>query len=181
MKKSTIIGIIVTVLIIVGIGIVFAVSVFNKPNEEEQGKIQISTTTDMENLIQNIYQGLEENLPALNTQVVDLNDLEAVTYNTGLTQTTGVDAIVISEPLMSAQAYSLVLVKASDENNAKEIAKTMFDSIDTRKWICVEADKVYATNTGNTAFLVMASEEQAKPVYEKFKELAGNVGEELER
>ena len=54
----------------------------------------------------------------------------------------------------------------------------MKENIDTRKWICVSAEKVYSTSSGDIVCLVMSSEEMAKPVYEKFKELAGNVGEE---
>ena len=54
----------------------------------------------------------------------------------------------------------------------------MSEQIDTRKWICVSAEKLYATNSGDVVCLVMSNEEWAKPVYDGFKELAGQVGEE---
>jgi hypothetical protein len=80
--------------------------------------------------------------------------------------------------MMSSQAYSLVLVKVKDGVDANNIAKTMSEKIDTRKWICVSAEKLYATSSNDIVCLVMASEEWAKPVYEGFKALAGTVQEE---
>ena len=49
--------------------------------------------------------------------------------------------------MMSSQAYSLVLVKVKDGVDANNIAKTMSEKIDTRKWICVSAEKLYATSS----------------------------------
>ena len=58
----------------------------------------------------------------------------------------------------------------------------MLDNIDTRKWICVTAEKVYVTNHENIIFLVMASDEWAKPVYDEFKSAVdGKVGKELQK
>jgi len=58
----------------------------------------------------------------------------------------------------------------------------MLDNIDVRKWICVQAERVYVTNYNDVIFLVMASEEWAKPVYDEFKNLVGGkVGKELVR
>ena len=58
----------------------------------------------------------------------------------------------------------------------------MLNNINTRKWLCVEAEKVYVTNHSDLICLVMSSEEWAKPVYNAFKEIVQNkVGEELEK
>ena len=57
----------------------------------------------------------------------------------------------------------------------------MLDNINMNKWICVSAEKLYITNNGNVIFLVMSSEEIAKPVYENFKKYVNNeIGKELE-
>ena len=82
---------------------------------------------------------------------------------------------------MTSQAYSLVLAKVKAGINANEIAKQMSENVDQRKWICVSAEKVYATSSGDIVFLVMSSEEKAKPIYEKFKTLSGNIGQEYEK
>ena len=57
----------------------------------------------------------------------------------------------------------------------------MSEKIDTRKWICVSAEKLYATSSGDVVFLIMTNEEMATPIYEKFKTLAGNVNEVYEK
>ena len=82
---------------------------------------------------------------------------------------------------MSSQAYSLVLAKVKSGANASKIAETMKDNIDTRKWICVTAEKVYATSSGDVVFLVMTRTDLADAVYNSFKTLAGSVGTEFER
>ena len=91
------------------------------------------------------------------------------------------EEILASEPMMSSQAYSLVIVKVKEGVDANALAKKMNENINMRKWICVEAEKAYTTSSGDIVCLVMSSEEMAKPVYEKFKTLAGGIGEEFVR
>ena len=100
---------------------------------------------------------------------------------TGLKSTNNVETIVVSEPMMSSQAYSLVMVKTTSKKaDIESMKQEMIDNINTRKWICVEAEKVYVTNYKDVIFLVMASDEWATPVYNEFKNLVGGkVGEEL--
>ena len=91
-------------------------------------------------------------------------------------------AVVVSEPFISSQAYSAVMVKVSENANIKEMKQEMLDNIDTRKWICVSAEKVWITNYEDIIFLVMSSEEWGKPVYDEFKQaVGGKVGEELQK
>ena len=82
---------------------------------------------------------------------------------------------------MSSQAYSFVLVKVKEGTNVENIKQQMFDNIDIRKWICVEAEKVYATDSQNVVALIMSNEEWAKPVYDSLKTLLGETGKELEK
>ncbi len=179
MKNST------KILIAIGVIVIIALVgflIYNAMNKEEQkSNITITSAQDMENLVNTLYEGLEDKLPKLATNVVDVTDINAVTYSTGLTSNENLEYVVVSEPLMSSQAYSLVLVKVKDGVNANEIAKEMSEKVNTNKWICVSAEKVYATNSDNLVCLVMASEEWAKPVYEKFKSAAGTIGQEYEK
>lgn len=177
MKKSTKVLIAIVVIVIIALVGFLIYRAMNK----EKSNITINSAQDMENLVNTLYEGLENTLPSLATTVVDVSDINAVTYSTGLTSNENLEYVVTSEPLMSSQAYSLVLVKVKDGVNANEVAKEMSEKIDTNKWICVSAEKVYATNSGSLVCLVMASEEWAKPVYEKFKSVAGTIGHEYER
>ncbi len=174
MKKKIIIGLVITlVTIAIVLGIVFMMNKTQKTELEPIEKVE-----DLSKLINEIYKGKEENLPRLSTQIVDVNDADAIKSATGLENGNDFESVAISEPMISSQAYSLVLAKVKDNVNANNIAKEMSEKIDTRKWICVSAEKLYATNSGDIVCLVMSSEEWAKPVYDEFKKLAGKIGEE---
>lgn len=109
---------------------------------------------------------------------VDLTDADAVKAYTGLDSADGVAEAVFSETTMGSQAYSLVIVKLSDTAKTEEIKKAMFEGINTRKWICVEADQLRVVSSADLVMLVMADsqlgEGHADGLVEAFKT---NVGE----
>lgn len=175
--KGKIIFLIIIAILAVALitaGIVLAINA-NKP----KSNVQITSAEDMQNLVNTVYTGLEDNLPpTLNTQIVDVNNADVLKSFTGLTSNENIDAVVASEPMIGAQAYSFVLVKVKDGADADSIAKEMSENIDTRKWICVQAEKLYATSVDNLVVLVMSSDEWATPVYNKVKEVLGAHNEE---
>ena len=120
-------------------------------------------------------------MPKLQTQALDVTDANMVKTFTGLDSTENIENLVVSKPLMSSQAYSLVLVKVKDGANINEMAKAMNENIDVRKWICVSAEKVYTATSGNVICLVMTNADTAKAVYDSFKAIAGGIDKEYER
>lgn len=186
-KKTKIIICVIIIIVIIAIaGYIFInINKNNSQNTENTNnsktEIELNTTEDLQNLITKTYENVTEELPRLNTSVIDVNDSNALKYNTGLDSNEGIEAVVVSEPLMSSQAYSFVLVKVKEGTSVENIKQQMFDNIDTRKWICVEAEKVYATDSQNVVALIMSSEEWAKPVYDSLKTLLGETGKELEK
>ncbi len=171
-KKNIIIIAIILLIIVIALGTILT-------NQKPKTKLNpIEKQEDLSTLINEIYKGKEGTLPRLNTQFIDPTDTDSVKNSTGLENGNDLQYIAVSEPMMSSQAYSLVLAKVKDGVNANSIAKDMSEKIDTRKWICVSAEKLYATSSGDVVCLVMSSEEWAKPVYEGFKTLAGTVQEE---
>lgn len=117
-------------------------------------------TGSMEQIIEAINEahGAVE-LPLI-TMALDLTDMDGVTYNTGLTTVDGVSDIAVSEPMMG-QPYSLVLVRTDDGASAEAVAKAMLENIDTRKWVCMEADTKTAAYYGDVAMFFMVSSEFA--------------------
>lgn len=164
--------IVISVIILV-ILIVLALLIYN--NKKETGTI--SSVSDIKSMIKTIYKGVD--LPNLETNVIDVKNEDEVKAYTGLQSTKDVDFLVISAPLMTSQAYLLSVVKAKDGANIEEMKKEMLDNINMNMWICVSADKLYITNSGNIIFLVMSSEDWAKPVYDNFKKYVNKVGKEL--
>ena len=194
MKKSVIISII-AVLIIAGVVALFATGMFGK-KEKKTGNTTsntsietsiesnlgiIETSEDLSKLVEKLYEKEENLLPSLQTQEVDISDDEMVKFITGLDNGKDLEFVVVSEPMMSSQAYSLILAKVKDGVSANDISKSMHEKVDARKWICVTAEKVYATSSNDIVMVIMSSEDMAKPIYEKFKTLAGTVGQEYER
>lgn len=179
MKKQTI-AIIAVILILVVAIIGITVVMGNKNNNGEGSKIE--TVGQMKSMLETIYSNLDGQLPVLETAEMDVSDGDAVTVYTGLQSNENVESLVVSEPLMNAQAYSVAIVKVKDGADIESMKQEMLDNIDTRKWICVSAEKLYITNNENVIFLVMASDEWATPVYEEFKKFVdNNIGKELEK
>ncbi len=180
MKK---VGITISIIIIIALVIIAIVMILgNRGEGESQAGIQIETPQQMEDILNNINTKLANTLPQLETRPIDITDEFAFTSTTGLQSNNNVEAVVVSEPFINAQAYSAVMVKVSDNANIEEMKQEMINGIDMRKWICVSAQKVWVTNYKNIIFLVMADEEWGKPVYDEFKQaVGGSVGKELEK
>ena len=123
--------IVVVAIVLVILGVILGMNA-NKP----KSNIQISSTEDMQNLINTVYEGQTDTLPpTLNTQIVDVSNVDVLKSFTGLTSNENIDSVVVSEPMIGSQAYSFVLVKVKDGEDANAVAKQMSENIDTRKWI----------------------------------------------
>ena len=106
-------------------------------------------------LADSIYEKYTPEL-MLMTNAIDLSDASWASYYTGLTDPTGIEAAIASETAISAQAYSLVLVRVAEGTDAAEVADRMAAGINPGKWICAQADQVMVGAAGNIAMLVMA-------------------------
>ena len=180
MNKKVIIGI-VAVLIVIAI-IVSIVLIAGKNNTSKQTGIEVQTTAQMKEVFEKINKNCEEQLPGLEVQELDIKDEEMFTYQTGLKSNKNIETAVISQPFINAQAYLAMMVKVSKDADVEEVKKEMLDNIDMRKWVCVSAEKAWATNYGNIIFLVMSDEEWGKTTYDEFKKVIdGKVGKELEK
>ena len=180
-KKVILIGILVIVIVAI-IAIVMINGGNKKDKDVSKTSVKIQTTEEMKDVFASIYEKLGDEIPNIDTNEVDITDELSVTAITGLKSNENVESIILSEPFMSSQAYSAMLVKVSKDANIEDMKKEMLENIDTRKWICVSAEKVYVTNCENVIFLIMSSEDWAKPVYDEFKkEVDGNIGKELQR
>ena len=145
-------------------------------------KDSVETPKDINDIINTINKNNKNVLPELETMKVDINNIDEVTSYTGLKTNDGIESIVVSVPLITAQAYSVAIVKVKDSADVEKIKQEMLDNIDMRRWICVSAEQLYITNSGNVIFSVMADKDVAKAVYNDFKKYVNNnIGKELEK
>ena len=142
----------------------------------------LKTSKDINNIINTINKNNKNILPELETMKIDIKNIDEVTSYTGLKTNDGIESIIVSVPVMTAQAYSVAVVKVKDNADVEKIKQEMLDNIDMRRWICVSAEQLYITNSGNVIFSVMADKDIAKAVYNDFKKYVNNnVGKELEK
>ncbi len=182
MKKTTIAIISVLVIIAIIVGAVIAIQSSKKDNTDNNKEVKLQTADDMVNMLNTIYSKETVQLPQLETAVIDVTDEVQVATYTGLQSNENVEELVVSVPFINAQAYSVAVVKVKENADIEKMKQEMKDNIDMRRWICVSAEKLYITNYENVIFLVMSSEELAKPVYDEFKNFVGNkIGQELEK
>ena len=140
------------------------------------------TPKNINDIINTINKNNKNVLPELETMKVDIKNIDEVTSYTGLKTNDGIESIVVSEPLITSQAYSVAIVKVKDSADVEKIKQEMLDNIDMRRWICVYAEQLYITNSGNIIFSVMADKDVAKAVYNDFKKYVNNnIGKELEK
>lgn len=90
----------------------------------------------------------------VDTMELNLADNDAVKYNTGLSSGEKISQASVSEAMMS-QAYSLVVLRVKNAADAPQIAKDVYDNVNTRKWICVEADTKTVMYSGDVVVLFM--------------------------
>lgn len=156
------------------------VKVEDEKNNVSGEGLNIKDVTELTSFVDKVYEGLEL-FPSIASMELMLDDAETVTYETGLSSTDKIDAVVVSAPMISSQAYSMILVKVKDGVDADSVAKEMSENINPNKWICVSAEKIYATSSGNVAFLVMTNADMAEDVYNNFKKEAGKIGPEYSK
>ena len=111
-----------------------------------------TTTELMDQLYQNVT--VELGLMTENTEGA-LADAEMFAYLTALENNEGVVDAAVSMPMMGAQAYHVVMVRAESAEKAAELAQKLFDNSDMARWVCVQATEKQAVVCGDLAFFVM--------------------------
>lgn len=132
-------------------------------NSTPAGSDKTPLTDTLDVVIENIYANKAVEF-MVGTMPVDLTDLDALPYFTGLSSAEGVKEAAVSEAMVGSIAYSMVLVRLEEGADAQGIAQQMKDGIDTRKWICVEADDLKVAGYCDVIMLIMVSSEHAASV-----------------
>ena len=149
-----------------------------KPDESQSGTVTNLTLTGSE-IIEKIYEIKKPEFMAF-SNVLDLADSDSVSWNTGLTDTEHVKEITVSEAMIGSIPYSLIVVKTDDASNAGTVAQSMKDNIDTRKWVCVEADDLKVATYGDCVVLIMVGSNYsdtitAAEVIDAFRQVCGGT------
>ena len=118
------------------------------------------------------------------TMPIDLTDtsedgLWAVKYYTGLDNAESITEAAFFEPMMGSIAFSMVAVRLAEGADAKAVAEGMKNGIDTRKWICVEADDLMVAGYGDVVMLIMVASDSGLTAQSYVDALGQVVGGEV--
>lgn len=127
----------------------------------------------------NVYSQCEDILPMMmETVVLSGDDMDSITYNTGLTDTSGITDIIISEPAVSSIAFSVIYLR-TDGTNTAELQQSLGDSVNPSKWVCVTAEAVSSITLDNDILLVMADRDQVDTILDCAEKAADGVFENI--
>ena len=167
-KKIIISCVVIGLVLLAGVAIVLTNSNKTKTNEKLQN------VSDIKNMLKTIYNNLGDNIPSLDTDEISTDDTEMVKSLTGLETTDMIDSIVVSQPMMNAQALEVAVIKTRENANINNMMDEIKNNVNMNRWICVSADKLYIASSGDVIFMVMADSDWAKNIYDEFVKYMDN-------
>ncbi len=125
-------------------------------NKADDSNSSSDSTVSMtlEEIINGVYEKNPVDL-SLETASVDISDADMLKAFTGLDSADKIKEVAVSEPMISSQAYSFVLVRVKNAADAEEVAGAVLSGINPRKWVCVEADDIRVMVKGDVVALYM--------------------------
>ncbi len=78
---------------------------------------------------------------------------------------------LVSESMIGTRAYSMILIRAKNENDAEKLEKQIMKSVDPAKWICVQAESIDGDTNDNLLLVIMGEKKENKIMLEAFDEI----------
>ena len=123
----------------------------------------------LEEIMDKVYATIPESERPMMLMNVEVND-ENIEMYLGTSDIEFEEALA-SESATGSIAHSVVLVRVKDNANVELIKEKIENSVNPRKWICVEADEVEVESKGNLIILIMSSESNAEKIETEFDKL----------
>ena len=148
------------VAVVLALAMVLSMAACGKKTEETEAPVLKVEGTMEELLNKTIEQRPVEFMGGVIP--VDLTDtsedgLWVLKNYTGLDSAESITEAAAFEPMMGSLAFSMVMVRLAEGADAKTVAESMKSGIDTRKWICVEADDLKVAGFGDVVMLIMVN------------------------
>ena len=115
-----------------------------------------SVEGSLEDLMKGVYKELPEDKTPMMLMNTEVNE-ENVEYYLGTADIEYEEALA-SESGTGSIAHSVVLVRVKENANIEDIKTKIKDNVDSRKWICVQAEHVVVKNKGNLIILIMTND-----------------------
>ena len=123
----------------------------------------------LEKIMEKVYAGVPDdqkpmmltNMEVTEETVEGFLGTDKIEYKEALASESGVGSI----------AHSVVLVRTKDGADVEKIKETIKEKVNPRKWICVEAEKVYVESKGDLIILIMSNKDLAEKLKTNFESL----------
>lgn len=154
---------------------------------DEEGMVHLENAEEVSAFLDEMYTNIPEDMipSSIMTTELDLQDMETITYHTGLTDVSQIEGISLSESMIGSVAYSVMYIRTQEGAEVEQIRQNLMDNVNPAKWICVTAEKQIAGRFGNDIFFVMAPADTADLVYQEAVKTAESrnmkVAEPLEK
>ena len=141
---------------------------------------KVNSADDALNFIgANVYSKCQDVIPLLTeTKILSTDEIDSISYNTGLASTDGIDDIIVSDSSLESFAYSLVMLR-TDGTNTDELQTQVGQSINPEKWLGVVAEKVSTIKLDDDIIVVMGGAEQVDTIMNSVMEAANGVYENV--
>lgn len=123
----------------------------------------------LEEIMDKVYASIPEEERPMMLMNTEVNE-ENVEMYLGTSDIEFEEALA-SESATGSIAHSVVLVRVKDNSNVELIKEKIENSIDPRKWVCVEAEEVEVESKGNLIILIMSSESNVNKIETEFDKL----------
>ena len=132
-------------------------------------KKQKNVEGTLEEIMTSVYKDIPEYERPMMLTNTEVNE-ENIEYYLGTKDIEYKEALA-SESGVGSIAHSVVLVRTKENSDIEEIKTKIKESINPRKWICVEAEEVEVESKGNLIILIMSSEINTEKIETEFDKL----------
>jgi len=128
-----------------------------------------NVTGTLEEIMDKVYVNIPEEERPMMLMNVEVTD-ENVEMYLGTTDIEFEEALA-SESATGSIPHSVVLIRVKNNANVEAIKEKIENSVNPRKWICVEAEDVEVESKGNLIILIMSSEVNTEKIENAFNNL----------
>ncbi|WP_326907255.1 hypothetical protein [Sedimentibacter sp. MB31-C6] len=166
-------------LLFLALILVFSITACQSESADTNPDENIEENTNLEGSLESILDKIYDNANVSDSfkEYIDsgLQTVEITSEESGYFL--GKDSIefesaIASEPIMSASAYSLCLLRVKEDADIEKIKSDIKENVDPQKWVCVgvDPDKVIVDNIDDVIILIM-SDDEGKALHDSFLEL----------
>ena len=123
----------------------------------------------LEDIMEKVYAGIADDQKPMGLSNMEVTE-ETVEGFLGTDKIEYKEALA-SESMIGSIAHSVVLVRTKEGADVEKIKETIKEKVNPRKWICVEAEKVYVESKGDLIILIMSKKELADDIKANFENL----------